>query len=153
MHEALRLEPGQPDLLNNLAGVYAQQGRTNESTAIIEELFAKHPDYFFARTNLATIYTQRGMLDEAAELLPPLLGLGKYHISEMRALCQAEINLAIAQEKTDVAQSWVQMWESFDKDDPQLKYWKRRIHAGDAPGSLSTLLGQIQKWPSRRKRK
>ncbi len=153
MQEALRLEPGQPDLLNNLAGIYSQQGRTNESTAIIEELFAKHPDYFFARTNLANIYIQRGMLDEAAELLPPLLGLEKYHVSEMRALCQTEINLAIAQKKTDVAQSWIQMWESFDKDDPQLEYWKRRIHAGDAPGSLSTLLGQIQKWPSRRKRK
>lgn len=153
LKKALEREPDKPDLLNNLAAVYAQQGRQDESTAIIEEIYAKHPDYFFGITNMASILIRRGNLEEATRILEPLMKLGEYHISEARAFCQAEIHLQLEKKQVEGARSWLTMWKSFDKESPQVKAWEKRIERGEQISTLDNPIERLKDWSPRRRRK
>jgi Flp pilus assembly protein TadD len=53
--EALRLNPKQPDALNLLGAVYAQEGDTASASLVWSELVRDVPDYEAARKNLATL--------------------------------------------------------------------------------------------------
>lgn len=156
LQQALALDPGKPDLLNNLAALYNRQGRDSEGNTLIREIFAQHPDYFFAITNMANIYVQQGELEEAQKLIEPLLQQDKYHISEMRALCQTQINLSLTKKEVANARRWFEMWEQFDEGNPQLEYWKEQIDVRDMQSELSNLadlMKQMQNYKPRRRRK
>jgi len=58
--QAIALEPGQPDLLNNLAVSLQLQGRDMEGLALLETIHALYPDYLFARTGLACVSMRKG---------------------------------------------------------------------------------------------
>jgi Flp pilus assembly protein TadD len=53
--EALRLNPEQPDALNLLGAVYAQEGDTASASLVWSELVRDVPDYEAARKNLAIL--------------------------------------------------------------------------------------------------
>ena len=149
LRQALAEEPDAPDLLNNLAAAYSLQGRRQESEALVREIHARHPDYFFGRANLARLLAQAGDYDRARELLDPLLQQKRLHITEFDSLCAAEIDLFLAQGNLDAARTWFSMWESADTDSPMLEQFRRRIGVSrrkpglpaGRPGRLKRFLG------------
>jgi protein O-mannosyl-transferase len=53
--DSLRFNPGQPDALNSLGVIYAEQGNTVRAVLVWRELVREVPDYQPARTNLALL--------------------------------------------------------------------------------------------------
>jgi hypothetical protein len=96
------------------------QGRNAEAEAIIRELYARNPDYLFARVGLARLDIRDGNLDAAEELLKPLLMRRQIHISEATALFSAQVDLLIARGLLDAARSWLAMWANIAPDHPEV---------------------------------
>ena len=126
LRQALAKEPDKPDLLNNLAFAYMLQGRHQEK-ALIRDIHARYPDYFFGRVNMARLYTHEGDYERARDLLDPLLLQNRFHTSEFVALCAAEIELHLAQGNMDVARSWFDFWDSTGLPDPQIEQHRSRL--------------------------
>jgi tetratricopeptide (TPR) repeat protein len=139
LKQALELEPDAPDVLNNLAAAYEQQGRSQEGENLVRQIHQRHPDYVFARTSLAQLCVSRGELDEAKALLDPLFSRRRFHISEFAAFCTAQIELLLAQDNLDAARSWLDMWATADPDNPALDQWRRRL---GKPGWRQRLFGR-----------
>jgi hypothetical protein len=87
------------------------QRRFAEAKELVDQMLARFPDYFFAR--VTSIHEDIGQrrLDDARRKLNELTLEKRLHISEFRALCQAQIRLADVQGRDDVVESWVGMWE------------------------------------------
>ncbi len=66
-------------------------------------------------------------------MLEPLLRRQKLHISEFKALARAEIEIALADNRPEVARNWLDMWRHVDKGNPEIRQWQNRI---DGPESL-----------------
>jgi tetratricopeptide (TPR) repeat protein len=127
LQRALEVEPDAPDLWNNLAAAYSQQGRTRDAEALIEQIHERHPDYFFGRTNLAFLRIRKRRFDEAEALLEPLLSLARLHVSEFEALMNVEIELHVARKSPDVARTWLNMWMQTDPGHPTVAMWQQRL--------------------------
>ena len=127
LNAALELEPNAPDLLFNLAGAYQRQGLKQEGRKLVEQIHQEHPDYAFASLSLARQYLQEKQVKKAEELLKPFSQRKKLHIQEFEQLCQAHIELALANQTPDAAQSWLRMWEQLEPDSDDLSYWQRRL--------------------------
>ena len=91
-----------------------------EQRALVAETHDRFPEYFFARAALARMLAQEKRIEEASDLVQPLLRLPKLHVSEFKALAQAQIEIALADNHTEMARSWLEMWQQIDIDDPQL---------------------------------
>jgi tetratricopeptide (TPR) repeat protein len=120
LKQALRMAPDAPDLLNNLANAYRLQGRPAEADALILDLRARFPDYFFGIVGVSHILRGEGRLDEAEELLKPLTATDRMHISEFTALAQAQVELLMAREDPGTARHWYDMWRRVSPDHPGL---------------------------------
>jgi tetratricopeptide (TPR) repeat protein len=127
LKQALQLEPDASDLLNNLAVAYEQQGRRDESLAISEQLFARHPDYLFGRLAMANISIRRGELERARELLQPILTRRRFHRSEFSALANAQMELLLAEGQPESAESWLELLREADPDNPFIETWDLRL--------------------------
>jgi tetratricopeptide (TPR) repeat protein len=139
LRHALAVEPEAPDLINNLAVAYEQQGRRQEARELIRQMFEQYPDYPFARISMAQITARDGRLDEAEALLKPLLERQRFHFSEFEALCHAMIAVYVAQGNRDAARSWLEMWAATNPDDPRIAELRRRI---GQPGETRGLFGR-----------
>lgn len=126
LRRALETEPDSPDLLNNLATAVEQQGRREEGHAMLAELFARFPDYLFARTGMANRAIMAGDLDRAQELIQPVLQRPIFHPSEFSALCQVELALQEARGEQNGAEAWLRVWEEMLPDDPLRARWEQR---------------------------
>ncbi len=133
MLQALALEPDAPDILNNLGAIYGAQKRHKETEEIIHRLYEEHPDYFFGIIGMARIYIKEKQLDNAEELLKPLIQKDRMHISEFKALCISHIQLELARNKPEIANTWLAMWENADPDDPDIDHWNMQIRLSDNP--------------------
>lgn len=148
LKQALELEPDAPDLLNNLALAYQMQGRVEESLALAREIHRLHPDYLFGSVALARQHIREGRTDEAEALLKPLLSRKRLHFSEHAVLCQAQIELFVAQGNEEAARSWLEMWREVDPDHPEVTLWSLRLSK-----SLKEKLSGLGSLLSRRKGK
>lgn len=142
LEEALQLAPDAPDLLNNLAMAYQEQGREADMKALLRQNYQNHPDYFFGRVAMANLLIQQNDLDQAADLLFPLMSEQRLHYSEFVALAAAYIQLYQAKDEPEAARVWLDMWANIDPDDPNLRYLQRQAR-----------LHQALKIPGRRKRR
>lgn len=143
LQEVIAAAPNFYSAFNHLAMVYEKQGRKQEARALVEDTYARFPDYLFARVALARILTQEKQLEVARELLKPILRLSKLHISEFRALARAEMDLALAEKQVEGARAWLEMWQQMEEDNPELLQWQMRIDGPDnLLGSLQKLLGR-----------
>lgn len=139
---------------NQLAVVYSMQGRTEEAHALVEETHERFPDYFFARIALARIRSRDGQTEEAKDLIQPLLRLPKLHISEFRALAQAQMDIALAEGQTEAARNWLNMWEQIEDDNPDIFPWKMRIEGPKLLEGLQNLMSRSRKKkPAKRRKK
>lgn len=127
LKEALSLEPNAPDIKYNLAGAYQQQDREEEAAQLVKQIHEEHPDYAFATIALARQAIEEKNLEEADGFLQPLLKRQKFHFQEFGQLCQVQIELAVARKKTEVANSWLQMWEQVEPDSGRLFQWRQRL--------------------------
>ena len=75
-------------------------------------------------------------IEEAKDFVDPLLRRSTLHFSEFRALAEVEMEIALADNQTDAARSWLKMWEQIEPDNPELNEWKVLI---DGPGLLKGL--------------
>ncbi len=129
--EALALEPDKPDLLNNLAKAYEQQGRHAEAEALLRQIHQRFPDYLFACTCVARLAIREGDLTKAKALLDPLLDRHRWHHTEFAALSIARIDLLLAEGYRDAAQSWFDLWKRSDPENPHLPGWQVRLQRKD----------------------
>ena len=136
LQQALALEPDAPDLLNNLATAYEQQGRADEAEELLRLIHAQHPDYAFATLSLVRLALRRGDIPEAKALLDALGTHRRFHVSELAAFCDAQIELALAEDRPEAAQSWLEMWEQVTPDHPALV--ARHLQLGPAPRHAAT---------------
>lgn len=127
LKQCLAIEPENPSLLNNLARAWEQQGRKQEAKELIQEIYKKHPDYVFACTAIAGNYIKEGDIETAEKLIAPLLGKPKFHTSEFAALCNVQIEIAMAKKDPQAAKNWLQMWENTYPEHPGFAYWKKRL--------------------------
>jgi tetratricopeptide (TPR) repeat protein len=130
LKRALEIEPDAPDLWNNLAAAYSQQGRVREAEEIIQRVHERNPDYFFGRTNVALINIRNRRLDEAEEMLKPLVARSRLHTSEFDALMNAEIELYTVRKNPEAARTWLNMWLSTDPEHPTAMMWQQRLGGG-----------------------
>ncbi|WP_257452659.1 tetratricopeptide repeat protein [Archangium lipolyticum] len=127
LREALALEPDSPDLMNNLAVARQLQGHAEEAERMSEEIHQRWPDYFFGRCAVARLRIQAGRLEEARQLLEPLLSQRSLHVSEISALCAAQMELLIAEEDAEDAWVWLHILETSHPGDPQVELYRDRL--------------------------
>lgn len=144
LKQALEAEPNMPDLWNNLARAYEIQERTEESQALMHQIVEQYPDYVYARASVAKLQIRRGELEAAEALLKPMVSWKRFHIADFGAFSSAYIELLIAQNHTEAAEIWLQMWEGLDPDHPELMDWKTRL----AGPSLLKKLSKLGQWRS-----
>ncbi|MGC9357893.1 MAG: tetratricopeptide repeat protein [Anaerolineae bacterium] len=130
LEEALEEEPDAPGLLNNFAKVLEMEGSFQEALELTREIHEQHPDYLFARISLAQTHIDVGEIEEAHNLLDPILERERLHYSEFGAFCAAYIRLNIAEGNLQGAQSWLQMWEEIDPENPNLLWFKQELNLG-----------------------
>jgi len=127
LREVIAAAPHFQSAYNQLGVALQMQERQEEAWALVEETYARFPDYLFARVALARIYAQKGQIEEARALTQPLLMLEKLHISEFRALARAEMDISLANDQPESARSWLAMWRDLEDDNPELVEWMARI--------------------------
>ncbi len=137
LKQALEIEPTYPSLLFNLGASYMMQKREEEAEEIFRKLHQEHPDYLFATVSIAKLCLKRKQVDEAKELIKPLTKRKRLHISEFRAMCDANMELLMAQKDKEAACSWLKIWEALDDDSYELIHWRFRLE------SASSLLKQL----------
>jgi tetratricopeptide (TPR) repeat protein len=141
LKQALALEPGATDLLNNLGAAYQQQGRLEEREALVRQVFDRDPDYLFARAGMADLARRHGDTKGAHALLEPLFQRRRMHFSEFRVFCSALIELCMAEDNLEAARSWLQMWQAIDPDSTLLQTYRLRLSTtGTAVQRIRNLL-------------
>ena len=142
LHEIIAEAPDFPSAYNQLAVAYTLQGQMEKARELVDETHARFPDYFFARVALARMMIAENRIEEARDLVEPLLSLPELHYSEFRALAQVQMEIALADNRSEAARSWLEMWQQVEPDNPEIPDWKVRI---DGPGfvkGLKNLLGR-----------
>jgi tetratricopeptide (TPR) repeat protein len=143
LKEVIAAAPDFSSAYNQLAVVYEMQGRREEAQTLVEETHARFPDYLFARVALARMYVLDKRIEEAKELVLPLLQHDRLHVSEFRALAQAQMEIALAEGQKEGARTWLNMWAEVEDDHPDLQKWELRIEGQESMvRRLAKLLGQ-----------
>jgi tetratricopeptide (TPR) repeat protein len=137
LQRALEVEPDAPDILNNLGKAYEMQGRHAEAETILRQIYQDHPDYFFGRIGMANVHIKQKEFEQAEAILQPLLTEKRMHFSEFNALCMANIELYLAKDMPEGAQSWLDMWAEIDPDNPNVHYYRRQVHKQQRGGKKS----------------
>lgn len=73
LQRALRLAPGSPEVMLNLANALAESNALGEAESLFNDLLLRAPTHADARYNLGTLYTRLGRLDDAAAQFHTLL--------------------------------------------------------------------------------
>lgn len=139
LQQLIASAPDFPSAYNQLALVYEKQGQSKKAYKLIEETHERFPDYSFARIALARRYAGQNRVDDALDMLDPVRKQERMHVSEFRALSQAEIDIALQSGQVEAAQSWLNMWEQIENH-PQIAVMQRRIDQSTRKtGGLSAL--------------
>lgn len=120
LRRVLQVEADQPDVLNNLALAIELQGRYDEAQAIVTEIVAKFPDYFFGKIALANRLNKLGRHDEALEILFPLQRQTRYHTTQLFGLVAATVYAYAGKGEHENARYWLSMLKQYVPDHPGL---------------------------------
>jgi Flp pilus assembly protein TadD len=142
LNQAREIAPDDPSVLNNLAVAYKLQGRKEEYQQLAQQIHEQHPDYFFGRIAMAEIYCKREETEKAKEILNPLLQRKKLHVSEMAALCGAQIELQLKEGRRDSARSWFDIFEQVCPEHPSLEILRHRVYKPDWRQLLNLRFGK-----------
>jgi predicted Zn-dependent protease len=140
LERALALDPDAPSLQNNLAWAYEMQGQKRKAIAMMREIHARYPDYFFGIVEVARLAIEDKDLDTAYLLLNKLMQRKRLHVTEYDALCIAQIELHLAKKNEEVARSWFKMWERPNPKNPKLEWFRKRLFS---PRRLERLMREM----------
>jgi len=129
-----------PDLMNNLAAAYEAQGRNGEATLLIRQVHERWPDYFFGCLGMARIAVRDGDFQKAETYLAPLRRRRQLHITEFQGLATAYIELFVAKQELDGAETWLAMLKNVCPDFPQLQILEKMVAFARVKGYFSGLL-------------
>ncbi len=132
LEQAIQAEPDAPDLRNNLANAYMQQGRKEEAITLLQQVADQHSDYVFAKVSLARLHLARNEVAPAEALLQPMLSRQRFSFTEFGEFSDGYLFLLMTQKNLDGAEAWLRMWESVDPNHPKLRQWQTRM--SDAAG-------------------
>ncbi|MGB0388563.1 MAG: tetratricopeptide repeat protein [Ardenticatenaceae bacterium] len=141
--KVIKAFPHFPSAYNQLSLVYELQGRYQEARKLVKETHRRFPDYAFASIALARYALQEKRVEEAREYLNPVLDQKELHVSELRALAQAEIEYALATEHKEGARIWLNMWEQVEEDHPDIPNWKARIEGKNSSEERRNLVRKL----------
>ncbi len=140
--EVAKAYPDFPAVFNQIGLIYEIQGNVEDARTLIEKTHARFPDYTFARMGLARMYLKEGRPKKARALLNPVLEQTDLHITELRALAQAEIIFALVMKDKKSAHIWLNVWERFDEHNSDIATWRNRIK-GKKPSMMRKLLRRL----------
>jgi tetratricopeptide (TPR) repeat protein len=129
LEQAIVLEPDSPSLLNNLGIALEIQGQVGKAHTMLREIHARFPEYFFGIIGVARLAIIDGDIDTAHRMLNDLMQRKQMHITELVALCQAQIEVWLAEKKPEAARAWMDMWEDVDPEDQRLEEFRLRIES------------------------
>jgi tetratricopeptide (TPR) repeat protein len=129
LREAIRLQPDEPSLRNNLAAALIGSGQRAEAEALVMEIETRWPDYFFGRISAAHRAMGKGELKKAEQILESLSGQRRLHFTEMSALGLAQIRLFHEMEDASSAEVWLDLLKSTVPSDPQIPALSAMVEA------------------------
>ncbi|MEO0349585.1 MAG: tetratricopeptide repeat protein [Cyanobacteria bacterium P01_A01_bin.15] len=121
LKQALALEPNNPELLNNLALAYTQQGRLDESRQLTQQIIDDHPEDVDSRIAIAQIYLEEENLEAAESALNDLLGRSSFTADSLVSLMLTRSRLLVLQGQEDMARLWFQEVLPMVKEHPLLR--------------------------------
>ena len=128
---ALEKYPNDVSLRFNFAQTLKQQGHDGQALEIVRAIHQENPAYVLARVSLAMRHTKNGETEAAHALLDPLMQTRQFHVTEFSLWMRAQIELLLLEENVEVAQSWLDMWQSMseqlDYEHPALKISRDRV--------------------------
>ncbi len=128
---ALEKYPDELSLRFNLSQALQHQGKDAQALELLHAIHAKNPDYVSARVMLARRHIEAGEAQAAHALLDPLMQTRQFHVTEFSVWMHAQIELLLLEENVEIAQSWLEMWESMseelDYEHPALKISRDRM--------------------------
>jgi tetratricopeptide (TPR) repeat protein len=125
--EAIALDPNIPNLWQNLAAALEQQGKKEESEAVINKIFEKFPDYSFGRINMAVRAALKGDVPGARKFLEPLMEKDVLHVSEYTGVCQASFFICRAEDDDTGMKAWLDCWKKAAPDDVRIEEFELEI--------------------------
>ncbi|NJM45591.1 MAG: hypothetical protein HC860_04955 [Alkalinema sp. RU_4_3] len=120
LKEALSLKVA-PDLLQNLAVAYEQQGQNQEAYKICHQIVADYPDYIPATVGVALYYLREGKIDQAAASLKPILKHQRFHFDDFIIFSNVYMQVLVQQDQMTAAAGWLKIWKQVTPDEPELK--------------------------------
>lgn len=121
IRQAIKIQPNEPSLLNNLAVSLNMQGKKSEAETIADQIEKQYPDYFFGQMYSARKAILFGYYNKAQKILDGLINRKTLHITEFSALCSCQIDLFLATDKYQSAISWYDIWKKISPEDPALE--------------------------------
>lgn len=106
IEKAREIDPNERTLMNYQKTALEAIELYEEADDILDELFAKHPDYLFAHIDKARQLIDDEELDEAYTYLSRFQSQPKFHLSEMRAYGLVTLEWFIAKDKLEKALNW-----------------------------------------------
>ena len=139
LEQAVALELDSPTLLNNLAKALDMQGEDQKAKAMLLDIHQRFPDYFFGIISMARLAMQAGDYEKSHAMLTGLMQRRRLHYTEFDALCQAQIDLSLAEKNKEAAHTWFEMWERPDPENPKLEMYRLRLALLDPEAILKKL--------------
>ena len=97
---ALELDPQATKGYNNLATVYAHQGKHAQAKKMFRAALEIDPLYVMGRCNLASYYLEDGEIEEARAMLEPLAEVTQFHPQDMVFYQYTQARILIRQEES-----------------------------------------------------
>ncbi|MEJ7590446.1 MAG: tetratricopeptide repeat protein [Planctomycetaceae bacterium] len=150
--QCIKIDPDFPSALYNLSGALLMkndEAAGEEAEQILQDLFARFPDYPSARITLAQLAIHAGRIDEAQELIAPLASRSRWHVSEAMAHGTVILELALARKDFPAAEASLRMMRQLDADDPRVEQLHRRIQIQKNPlallgGAFQQVIGRLR---------
>ncbi len=141
LRKALKKQPDDPGLLNNLAMALGLQGREDEANELADRVAEDFPDYFFGQVIAARKAIQAGELERAKDIIGKMASKKQLHITEFGALCATQIYFSIADGQPESALSWYEMWKQGYPEDPALNDYAEKIELIELLRRTKNLIG------------
>lgn len=94
-----------------------------------DEIHERYPEYLHARVAIARRAIVENDLERAESLLQPVFDLHRLHFSEYALLAVAQIELSLAQDKLDAAESWLELFRDVLPDHPAIPTLNQQMAA------------------------
>jgi len=165
LRELVEQFPESRTALNWLSSALAANAQTAEAFVVSRELFARFPDYFFARCNLAQMYLFQGDVAAAEQLLAGFSCIkdlypdrDEFHVTEVSSFESTMIQLLCAKGDIEAAANRLAMLRDIlDEETPMFRQACAQVRAASlkqamTSGLVSRTIGSLRSALERRAR-